>query len=128
MAAFFLGMLIAMLLGTGGALLFSAANVYFRDFGKLVSIMQMFIRFSVPMIYPYSMVNDRFGDAAQYYLFNPLANCVLLVQRAFWVGTTDDPANTATADLPPHLFMWGFVMVGVGFVVLVDRTARLQQA
>jgi ABC-2 type transport system permease protein len=65
------------------------------------------------------MVNDRFGDAAQYYLFNPLANCVLLVQRAFWVGTTDDPANTATADLPPHLFMWGFVMVGVGFVVLV---------
>ena len=49
---------------------------------NVVSIMTMFIRFSVPMIYPYSFVDDRFGEAAQYYLFNPLADCVLLVQRA----------------------------------------------
>ncbi|WP_245993552.1 ABC transporter permease [Nocardioides immobilis] len=119
MAAFGLSMFIAMLLGTGCALLFSAANVYFRDFGKLVSIMQMFIRFSVPMIYPYSLVDDRFGEGAKYYLFNPLADCVLLVQRGFWVGTTKDPATTAETDLPPDLFMWGFIMVGVGFVVLV---------
>ena len=71
-----------MLLGTAGALMFSAANVFFRDFGNVVSIMTMFIRFSVPMIYPYSLVDDRFGEAAKYYLCNPLADCVLLVQRA----------------------------------------------
>ncbi len=118
-AAFFLSMFIAMLLGTGGALIFSAANVYFRDFGKLVSIIQLFIRFSVPMIYPYTMVDDRFGEGAKYYLFNPLADCVLLVQRAFWVGTTKDPEGSAVTELPPDLFVWGFAMVGVGIVVLV---------
>jgi ABC-2 type transport system permease protein len=118
MASLGLGFLIAMLLGTAGALLFSAANVFFRDFGNVVSIMTMFIRFSVPMIYPYSIVDDRFGDAATYYLFNPLADCVLLVQRAFWVGTTDHPDATAKSDLPPDLMLWGLGMAGVGVVLL----------
>jgi ABC-2 type transport system permease protein len=119
MAALGLGFLSAMLLGTAGALLFSAANVFFRDFSNVVSIMTMFIRFSVPMIYPYSIVDDRFGDAAKYYLFNPLADCVLLVQRAFWVGSTDDPAATAKSDLPADLLLWGLGMTGLGLVVLV---------
>jgi len=118
MAALLLGLLVAMLLGTAGALLFSAANVFFRDFGNVVSIMTMFIRFSVPMIYPFAIVNDRFGDAAQYYLLNPLADCVLLVQRAFWVGTTDDPEAIAQTDMPPDLLIWGLSMAGVGLVLL----------
>jgi ABC-2 type transport system permease protein len=118
MASLALAFLIAMLLGTAGALLFSAANVFFRDFGNVVSIMTMFIRFSVPMIYPYSIVDDRFGDAATYYLFNPLADCVLLVQRAFWVGTTDHPDAIAKSDLPPDLMLWGLGMAGVGVVLL----------
>jgi len=117
-AALFLALFIAMLLGTAGALLFSAANVFFRDFSSLVSIIQMFVRFSVPMIYPYSLVDDRFGSAAQYYLWNPLADCVLLVQRAFWVGTTSDPAEKARTDLPPDLFLWGLAMVGIGLLLL----------
>lgn len=118
MASLGLGLLIAMLLGTAGALLFSAANVFFRDFSNVVSIMTMFIRFSVPMIYPYSIVDERFGDAAKFYLFNPLADCVLLVQRAFWVGSTNDPEKYARTDLPPDLMLWGLTMVGVGLVLL----------
>jgi len=118
-ASLLLAFLIAMLLGTAGALLFSAANVFFRDFGNVVSIMQMFIRFSVPMIYPYSLVDKRFGDAAQYYLYNPLADCVLLVQRALWVDTTPDPESRAQTDLPPDLMLWGLGMAGLGLVLLV---------
>ncbi len=118
MVALGLGFLIAMLFGTAGALLFSAANVFFRDFSSLVSIIQMFIRFSVPMIYPFSIVDDRFGEAANYYLWNPLADCVLLVQRAFWVGSTSDPGDTAKSDLPPDLLIWGLAMTGIGLVVL----------
>jgi ABC-2 type transport system permease protein len=118
MACLALAFLIAMLLGTAGALLFSAANVFFRDFGNVVSIMTMFIRFSVPMIYPYSLVDERFGDAARYYLWNPLADCVLLVQRALWLGTTSDPAAIEKSDLPPDLLMWGLLMSGVGLVSL----------
>ncbi|KAA1422026.1 ABC transporter [Nocardioides humilatus] len=119
MLALVLGFLIAMLLGTAGALLFSAANVYFRDFGNVVNILHMFIRFSVPMIYPYSIVHTRFGEAAQYYLWNPLADCVLLVQRAFWVGTTDDLKATEAKHLPPDLLIWGIGMMGIGFVMLI---------
>ena len=94
-----------MLLGTAGALLFSAANVFFRDFGNMVSIMTMFIRFSVPMIYPYSLVDERFGEAAKYYLFNPLADCVLLVQRALWLGATSDPEKYEAEHMPPDLLI-----------------------
>ncbi|WP_312856036.1 ABC transporter permease [Nocardioides stalactiti] len=118
MAALFLGLLIAMLLGTGCALMFSAANVFFRDFSNVVNILQLFVRFSVPMIYPFSFVHARFGDFSQYYLFNPLADCVLLVQRALWVGTTSDPELVAQTDLPPDLLLWGLVMAGVSLVVL----------
>ena len=110
---------IIMVLGTALALLFSAANVFFRDFSSAVSIMTNFVRFGVPMIYPYSLVEQRFGQFAEYYLWNPIADAVLLFQRAFWVGSTDHPVLTARQNLPPNLFGWGFLMLGVSVVVLV---------
>jgi ABC-2 type transport system permease protein len=110
--AFVIALMIAMVLGTALALLFSAANVFFRDWGSAVNIMTNFVRFGAPMIYPYSIVDERFGSFAQYYLFNPIANAVLLSQRAFWVGTTKDPSHTAKTDLPTHLFERGFIVLG----------------
>ena len=99
LAAVLLALAIIMVLGTALALLFSAANVFFRDWSSFVNILTNFVRFSVPMIYPYSMVDERFGQRAPYYLFNPIADAVLLFQRAFWVGTTEDPER-AGADRP----------------------------
>lgn len=117
-AAVILGILIIMILGTGLALLFSAANVFFRDVQSVVNILTNLVRFGVPMIYSYEMVDDRFGAVAPYYLLNPIANAVLLFQRAFWVGTTDNPAETAATGLPEHLLLRGVAMVGVSLVVL----------
>jgi ABC-2 type transport system permease protein len=114
-----LALLIIMILGTALALLFSAANVFFRDWSSVVNILTNFVRFSVPMIYPFSMVDERFGSIAHYYLLNPIANAVLLFQRAFWVGTTDHPEDLARTDLPDHLFERGFIMVGVCLVILL---------
>jgi ABC-2 type transport system permease protein len=119
MLAVVLAIAIIMVLGTALALLFSAANVFFRDWSSVVNILTNFVRFSVPMIYPYSLVDERFGAVADYYLWNPIANAVLLFQRAFWVGTTDHPEELARTDLPDHLFARGFVMVGVSLVVLL---------
>lgn len=110
---------IIMALGTGLALMFSVANVYFRDFASVVNILTNFVRFGVPMIYPFDLVADRFGEFAQYYLWNPIANAVLLVQRAFWVGTTEDPDATAATELPDQLFQRGLLMLGISIVVLV---------
>lgn len=114
-----LGFLIVASLGLALSLIFSVANVFFRDFGKVTQTLTQFVTFSVPMIYPFSMVENRFGDAAKYYLLNPLAEAVLLIQRCFWVGTTDDPDATALEHLPPDLFTRGAIMLVISLAFLV---------
>jgi ABC-2 type transport system permease protein len=130
LACMLIGIGMIMMIGTASALVFSVANVFFRDFGNIVNVMQMFVRFGVPMIYPYSTIHERFGHFAQYYLWNPLADAVLLFQRAFWVGTTAGPDShvpggyrtvsyTAAHDLPDHLIWIGMGMLLIGAVMLV---------
>lgn len=99
---------IVALWGTAAALAFSAANVFFRDFSNVVQTLTMFVTFSVPMIYPYSKVADRFGEFAHIYLANPMAEVVLLAQRLFWVPATDDPEKFAAIHMPDHLIPLGF--------------------
>ncbi len=111
--AFALALVLIMVLGTGLALMFSAANVFFRDVASVVSILTNLVRFGVPMIYSYEMVDDRFGGFAPYYLLNPIADAVLLFQRAFWTGSTTDPTV-----MPDHLLLRGLMMIGVSLVVL----------
>jgi ABC-2 type transport system permease protein len=112
MAGMVLALLIVMVMGTAVALLLSAANVFMRDISSAVNILTNLVRFGVPMIYPYTLVQVRFGEAAQFYLWNPLANAVLLMQRAFWVGTTDHPKATEAVHLPDDLWQ----MAGITFV------------
>jgi ABC-2 type transport system permease protein len=83
-----------------------------------VQILNNLVRFGVPMIYPYTMVAERFHGHTEIYLANPLANAVLLMQRAFWVGTTDDPGATASTDLPDLLFTRGVIALLVTLVIL----------
>jgi ABC-2 type transport system permease protein len=120
MAAAVAGVLIAMILGTGLALLFSTANVFFRDFGSFVSIMNNYIRFGVPMLYPFSFIEDGLPHwLVNLYLANPVAVAVILFQRAFWVGTTAHPAKSAAETLPDHLAMWTLIGIGISLVVLL---------
>ncbi|MBB6628993.1 ABC transporter permease [Nocardioides sp. KIGAM211] len=113
-----LALLIIMTMGTAMALLFSAANVFFRDISNVANILTNFVRFGVPMIYPFSYVDDRFGRFAAYYLWNPIADAVLLFQRAFWIGTTKDAKPTPATDLPDTLFAYGFAALLASVVVL----------
>ena len=115
-AAMALALAIIMILGTGLALLFSAANVFFRDVGSAVNIVSNLVRFGVPMIYSYEMVTERFGEFEKYYLYNPIADAVLLFQRAFWVGTVDPGQGPAV--MPDNLLVHGIAMIGVSLVVL----------
>ena len=120
MLAGLLGFAIVAVLGTSLALLFSAANVFARDFSNIVQTLTNFVHLAVPMIYPYTLVASRFGaDHVELYLANPLAEAVLLMQRGFWVGVTDDPQATMATHLPDHLWTRGLVHLGVALVVLV---------
>jgi ABC-2 type transport system permease protein len=118
MAALITALFIIMVSGTAMALLFSAANVFFRDVSNVGQIMTNFVRFGVPMIYPYTMVQDRFGEIAQFYLLNPIADAVLLFQQAFWVGTTEDPTATAAKHLPDNLWAFSGLAVLVSVILL----------
>ena len=114
-----LAMAIVAVLGLALALLFSVANVFFRDFSKITQTLTQFTNFSVPMIYPYTLVRDRFGHFADYYLYNPLAECVLLMQRCFWIPLTEDPEAYIAEHMPPDLFQRGLVFLGLSLVLLV---------
>jgi ABC-2 type transport system permease protein len=120
MLAAFLGFSLTALLGLSLGLVFSVANVFMRDFGKVAQTLTQFVTFSVPMMYPYTLVYVRFGEPiASYYLYNPMAEAVLLIQRGFWVGTTSDPAYTAALHLPDHLLTRGLLMTMIALVCVV---------
>lgn len=114
-----LSLLIIMSLGTALALVFSAANVFLRDVSNAVNVLGNFVRFGVPMMYPYSLVAQKFRGHTGLYLLNPITEGVLDFQRAFWVGATNHPARTIAQDMPPHLLWLSLRALLFSLVVLV---------
>lgn len=114
-----LALLITMFAGTALALLLSAANVFLRDISNAVNILTNVMRFGVPMIYPFTLVEQRFPWPVEAYLANPLADAVLLLQRGFWTGATSDPTETVSEHLPPNLFTLGLIALGASLLLLV---------
>lgn len=109
--------------GLGFALLLSAWNVFFRDTQNVVDVLQTIITWTVPMIYPFSIVMEQLQGkhelAYQIYLANPLCVAVLLNNRAFWTTASDTPKLTAMTELPPHLFERGALTIAVGILFVV---------
>jgi ABC-2 type transport system permease protein len=108
--------------GFGIGLLFSAVNVYDRDFSKVVMVITSIIPWTTPMIYAYHMVSTRFtGDyrwALEVYLANPAAEAVMLSQQAMWIPTVDRefPPGSTVLQLAPDIYLRGLALVGVGLV------------
>lgn len=117
--AFALATAIMVTVGTGFGLIFSVANVLWRDTGQAVGILTNFVRFAVPMMYPYTMITESIPEYVDYYLLNPMADVVLLLHRAFWLDTTSDESKVAHEHFPEHLMVHGFIALGVGIVILV---------
>lgn len=115
-----IGFAIIATFGMALALLFSAANVFFRDFQNVVQVFQVFVTWSVPMIYPFDRIRNLAQGHAwveQLYLTNPIANGVLLFQQLFWIPTTDENA-TPTPLMPDDLLTRGLIVLAVCFVLL----------
>jgi ABC-2 type transport system permease protein len=124
---------ITILLATGMGLMFAAINVMYRDWTRVVQIFTQMLPFSVPMMYPYTLVAKRFEDfpiIQHLYLFNPMAEAVLLMQRAFWITTVSaEDAEGAgeewgfqpglQTNFPDHLFERGLIMLGLSVIFLV---------
>lgn len=123
LAAGLLGFTILSLFGTGLALMFSAFNVFFRDFQQVVATFTLFTHWAVPQFYPYSrLAESSLGGTwvEQAYLANPLSIAVIMLQRAFWVPTCDDsPVCTGPTAMPDHLLERGLIMLVVGALFLL---------
>jgi len=120
MAAALLGFCLSAALGLALGLLFSVGNVFMRGIGKVAQTLTQFVTFSVPMMYPYTLVHERFGESiAGYYLLNPMAEAVLLIQRCFWTGATANTEQTMGEHLPDNLFLIGRGHLPAAFAVLV---------
>jgi ABC-2 type transport system permease protein len=114
-----LGLAILVTFSMSLALIFSALNVFFKDFQNIVQTITQFMHFLVPMMYAYSMIaelgkNHRW--AYELYFANPVAEAVMLMQRLFWAPTLE-PEEYAK-EFPPDLWERGFIMLGVCLVLL----------
>lgn len=128
MGAALLGLVLMMVYGTAMGLMFSCVNVIFRDFQRIVQTFINMVPFTAPMMYPYFLIADGDRIPIKYhdlYVANPIAEAVMLIQRGFWYPTCAprcavDPATGA--ELPEFvsdLYSRGFIMLGIGLVLLV---------
>ncbi len=118
-----LSLAIVTVFGTALALLFSALNVFFKDFQNIVSTLTIFMHWIVPMIYPFAKLATStlaHTHAWIYYLYlaDPLAPAVLLMQRAFWLPTFESADQIGFPDLPHHYWLLGWVTLAGAFVAL----------
>jgi ABC-2 type transport system permease protein len=115
-----LGFSIIAVFGMALALLFSAGNVFFRDFQNIVATFSIFVMWSVPMIYSYERITNLFGGswAEQVYLANPIANAVILFQQLFWVPTVPADAEHPAIQ-PDDLISRGLIVLAACLLVLL---------
>lgn len=119
-AAGVLGLLITIVFSTAMGIMFSVVGVLFRDFTRIVQTLTNMSQFAVPMMYPYALIAERFGTGLGHdiYLWNPLAQAVLLFQRCFWYTTIDlanPPKNfdtALTANFPPDFYSHALISLG----------------
>jgi ABC-2 type transport system permease protein len=116
-----LGLSIIAVFGMALALIFSAANVFFRDFQNIVATFSIFVTWSVPMIYPYDRIVRLAEDSPwieTVYLANPIANGVILFQQLFWVPTVPPDAQFPAIQ-PDDLISRGLIMLAVSLAILL---------
>lgn len=98
----------------GLGMLFAVADVFIRDTRKVVGVITMLSRWAVPVIYPWTLVPDKFGDGlvTTLYLANPVTIAVFGVREAFWFPTVEE-------GLPPIPLPSVVLGVSITLVVLI---------
>jgi lipopolysaccharide transport system permease protein len=97
----------------GVGTLLSALTVAYRDFGNLVGFLLQLWMFATPVVYPASLVPERFQWV---FHFNPMAAQVEGFRSAF-LGTPADPAALAVSTAASVLIL----LAGVAYFEKVER-------
>ncbi len=120
MVCLILGLVTITLFASAAGLLFSAVNVYYRDFQNIVGTITNLMHFMVPMMYAYARIepiSKSHPILYQIYMGNPVADSVILVQRFFWYGVNAHDlnhgqiaaGNRANLVFPPDLILRGSI-------------------
>lgn len=118
LAAALLAFILVSVLATGLGLLFSAANVYFRDSENIVDMILMVVTWASPVLYVWTMVRDVMGSWYWLYQINPMTVAVEIFHWAFWHPTLKQD-QLALGTTPPDLMtLWLPVAFVISFVVL----------
>ena len=106
-------------LATGLGLLFSAANVYFRDSENIVDMILMVVTWASPVLYVWTMVRDVMGPWYWLYQLNPMTIAVEIFHWTFWFPTLKQD-QVDLASMPPDLMsVWLPVAFLISLVVLI---------
>ena len=124
-----LGMLLMVVFTFGLGLIFGVANVFIRDTRQVVGVITTLSRWAVPVIYPWTLVPDRFGEGwiTTLYLANPVTIAVFGVREAFWHPTVETPFPPIPIDSVLVGCGMTVVAVLVGYLVLYRYQFRMVQ-
>jgi ABC-2 type transport system permease protein len=78
----------------GLAMIVGVGYVYVKDTLQVVGIITMLASWASPLIYPWTLISERFGEDSlitTIYLSNPVTVTVFAVRSAFWERTVSDP-------------------------------------
>jgi ABC-2 type transport system permease protein len=106
LAAAVLAFVLVSVLATGLGLLFSAANVYFRDSENIVDMILMVVTWASPVLYVWTMVKDVMGSWYWVYQLNPMTVAVEIFHWAFWFPTLKQDQLESAAMPPDLLTVW----------------------
>ncbi len=110
-----LAVLIVLLLAIGLGLLFGSVNVPYRDSQNVVELILLFATWTSPVLYSFTMVRDKAPEwVFDLFMLNPLTAAVELFHEAFWLPTTQLPA-----ERPENLWLLGAIALGLAAVALL---------
>lgn len=118
--------LLALFVG-GLTLITSVANMYVKDTQYAVSTAVTLTRWASPVIYPWTLVQDQFGDGwvTTVYLSNPVTVAMYGIRAAFWEPTIPEDRWDPTAFPPmptlPFLISLGITAVTLGLGLWLMR-------
>lgn len=117
LAAIAVGFLIVAVFSLGLGLLFTTANVFFRDAENIVDLIAMVATWASPVLYMRTMVEEALpGWLFHVYMLNPLTVAVELFHYGFWLPTAH---MLGDYHVVPGLFsVWTPIALGVSVALL----------
>jgi len=111
------GFVIVAVFSLGLGLLFTTANVFFRDAENIVDLIAMVATWASPVLYMWTMVEQAVpGWMFKVYMLNPLTVAVELFHYGFWLPTA--PEHGAYHVIPGLFSVWTPIALGVSIVFL----------